>query len=275
MGGVRAFNPRTPGTRQMTVLDFSEITKTVPEKSLTERRLRHGGRNNTGRITSRFRGGEAKRAYRLVDFRREKEKIPGKVAAIEYDPNRNANIALIFYVDGEKRYILAPVGLEVGHTIIAADVCDIKPGNCLPLGFIPVGSLVHNIELKPKAGGKLVRSAGMAAQVLGKEESYANIRLPSGEVRKILLTCKATIGQVGNLAFENVVTGKAGRTRHKGRRPHVRGTAMNPVDHPHGGGEGRTKGGRHPVSPWGQLAKGKKTRNNARTDKFILERRKK
>lgn len=272
--GVKEFNPTSPGVRQMTMLDFSELTKKAPEKSLIERRLRTGGRNNTGRITSRFRGGGAKRAYRLIDFKRDKEGVPGKVMAIEYDPNRNAFIALICYRDGEKRYLLAPVDLHVGDEVISSATAEIRPGNCLPLQAVPVGALIHNLELKPNRGGQLVRSAGMSAQLIGKEEGYAQVRLPSGEIRKILLTCRATIGQVGNLAHENIVVGKAGRTRYKGRRPHVRGTAMNPVDHPHGGGEGRTKGGRHPVSPWGQLAKGKKTRNRPATDKYILTRRK-
>lgn len=271
--GTRSFRPTSPGVRQMTVSDFEEITKSKPEKSLVETYLRTGGRNNTGRITSRYRGQGAKRRYRLVDFKRDKEGIPGKTVAIEYDPARNARIALIQYQDGEKRYILAPVGLEVGHPVITSETADISPGNCLSLASVPVGATIHNIELQPKEGGKLVRSAGMGAQVVGKEGSYANVRLPSGELRKILLTARATIGQVGNISHENIVWGKAGRIRHFGIRPHVRGTAMNPVDHPHGGGEGRTKGGRHPVTPWGFPTKGKKTRNNPRTDKFILKRR--
>ncbi len=271
---VKEYNPTSPGVRQKTVLDFSELTKKAREKSLTERRLRTGGRNNTGRITSRFRGGGTRRAYRLIDFKRDKIDVPGRVLALEYDPNRSAFIALVQYADGERRYMLAPVDLKVGDAVLSADSAEIRPGNCLSLQAVPVGALIHNIELKPSAGGQLVRSAGMSAQLIGKEEGYAQVRLPSGEIRKILLTCKATIGQVGNLSHENIVVGKAGRTRYKGRLPHVRGTAMNPVDHPHGGGEGRTKGGRHPVSPWGQLAKGKKTRNRPLTDKYILTRRK-
>lgn len=272
--GIKEFNPTSPGMRQMTRLDFSELTKKAPEKSLMERHLRTGGRNNTGRMTLRFRGGGVKRAYRLIDFKRDKFGVPGRVTAIEYDPNRTSFIALIQYRDGEKRYILAPADLKVGDEVISADSAEIKSGNCLRLSSIPVGALIHNLELKPNHGGQLVRSAGMSAQLVGKEEIYASVRLPSGEIRKILLTCKATIGQVGNLAHENIVVGKAGRTRYRGFRPHVRGTAMNPVDHPHGGGEGRTKGGRHPVSPEGLLAKGKKTRNHPATDKYILQRRK-
>lgn len=272
--GIKEFNPTSPGIRQMTVLDFAEVSKKRPEKSLVERLLRHGGRNNTGRMTLRFRGGRVKRAYRQIDFKRTKLDIPARVVGIEYDPNRSAFIALLQYNDGEKGYILAPLGLKAGDEVLNSDRADIRPGNCLSLQAIPVGTLIHCLELKPKAGGKLVRSAGMAAQLVGKEEGYAHIRLPSGEVRKVLLMCKATIGQVGNLAHENVVIGKAGRVRYRGFRPHVRGTAMNPVDHPHGGGEGRTKGGRHPVSPEGLLAKGKKTRNNFRTNQYILKSRK-
>ncbi|MDZ4224835.1 MAG: 50S ribosomal protein L2 [bacterium] len=271
---MKSFNPTSPGVRQKTVLGFEEITKSKPEKSLVERRYSTGGRNNTGRITSRFRG-SLKRLYRLVDFKRDKVDVPGKVVAIEYDPNRSANIALIHYTDGEKRYILAPVGLKVGAQVITAEAADINPGNCMTLAAVPVGSEIHNIELKPGAGGKMVRSAGMVAQLVGKEHPYALVRLPSGEIRKILSACKATIGQVGNTDHENIVWGKAGRIRHMGWRPHVRGTAMNPVDHPHGGGEGRTKGGRHPVTPWGFPTKGKKTRNNARTDKYITKDRRK
>ncbi|OGQ03999.1 MAG: 50S ribosomal protein L2 [Deltaproteobacteria bacterium RIFCSPLOWO2_01_44_7] len=273
--GVKSFNPTSPGVRQMTISDFAEITKSTPEKSLTERHFKTGGRNNMGRITSRYRGGGEKRLYRLIDFKRDKEGVPGKVVSVEYDPNRSGNIALIHYVDGEKRYILAPLGLQVGQEVMSSDNADIKPGNCLPLANIPVGSEIHNIEIKPKAGGKLVRAAGMVSQLVGKEAPYVQIRLPSGEIRKFLMTCKATIGQVGNLDHENIVIGKAGRMRRQGWKSHVRGTAMNPVDHPHGGGEGRTKGGRHPVTPWGFPTKGKKTRNNARTDKYILKDRRK
>lgn len=273
--GVKSFNPTSAAIRQMTILDFSDLTKKRPEKKLTERTWRTGGRNNTGRITSRYRSRGAKRLYRQIDFRRDKEGVPGKVAALEYDPNRSANIALVHYRDGEKRYILAPLDLKIGQEVMSSSTADIQAGNCLPLTNIPVGATIHNIELKPKAGGKLVRSAGMGAQLVGKEEPYAHIRLPSGEVRKIFLMCRATIGQVGNLDHENIVIGKAGRMRHMGWSPHVRGTAMNPVDHPHGGGEGRTKGGRHPVTPWGFSTKGKKTRNNARTDKYIMKDRRK
>lgn len=271
---LRSFKPTSPGMRFKTVLDFSEITKVEPEKSLTHGIARSGGRNNEGHETVRFRGGGHKRLYRVVDFKRDKRNIPAKVAAIEYDPNRSARIALLHYVDGEKRYILAPLGLKVGDTVIAAEKAEIVPGNALPLANIPVGAMVHNVELKPGRGGQLVRAAGAAAQVMAKEGKYVTLRMPSGEVRTVLATCWATVGQVGNLDHANVSIGKAGRTRWLGRRPHVRGTAMNPVDHPHGGGEGRTKGGRHPVSPWGQPTKGYKTRRNKRTDRFIVKRRK-
>lgn len=273
--GIRDYKPRSPAIRQMTGHTFEEITKTRPEKSLVTTLLRHGGRNNTGRITMRHRGGGAKQLYRLIDFKRNKVSVPATVVAIEYDPNRTARIALIHYKDGEKSYILAPVGLNVGQTVVAGENADIFPGNCLPLRNIPVGTEIHNLELKEGAGGKLVRSAGMAAQVVGREEEIAHVRLPSGEVRKIRLNCRASIGQVSNVEHENIVIGKAGRQRHLGWRPFVRGTAMNPVDHPHGGGEGRTKGGRHPVTPWGFPTKGKKTRNNARTDSVILKDRRK
>lgn len=268
---IKTFNPTSPGVRQMVIINDESLTRSKPEKSLTERFLRTGGRNNTGRITSRYMGGGAKRRYRLIDFKRDKEDIPGKVVALEYDPNRSANIALIQYPDGEKRYILAPQDLKPGQVVMSSQKADIRPGNCLPLSHIPVGAVIHNIEVKPLAGGKLVRSAGMAAQLVGKEEPHAHIRLPSGEIRLFLLACKATIGQVGNVGHENTVWGKAGRRRHLGVSPHVRGTAMNPVDHPHGGGEGRTKGGRHPVTPWGFKTKGKKTRNSERTDKYIMK----
>ncbi|MBI4223314.1 MAG: 50S ribosomal protein L2 [Deltaproteobacteria bacterium] len=272
--GIKEYNPTSPGIRQMTGLDFSELTRRTPEKSLVERRLRTGGRNNTGRITAKYRGGGAKQAYRLVDFKRDKDGVPGKVASVEYDPNRSAHIALISYLDGEKRYILAPLQLKVGDDVLSGEKADIRPGNALPLNAIPVGTLIHCIELKAKAGGKLVRAAGQSAQLIGKEKGYAHVRLPSGEVRKVWLACRATIGQVGNVSHENVVIGKAGRTRHMGRLPVVRGTAMNPVDHPHGGGEGRTKGGRHPVSWKGFPNKGKKTRRNRRTTRYILKTRK-
>lgn len=273
--GTKKYKPTSPSMRQMTTNDFADITRKRPEKGLLAHLTQSGGRNNNGRITSRFRGGGAKRRYRLIDFRRDKENIPGKVVSVEYDPNRSANIALIHYVDGEKRYILAPAGLKVGQEVLASEKAEIMAGNCLTLGSIPVGSILHNIELKPGAGGKLVRSAGLGAQLVGKEDPYAHIRLPSGEIRQILLACRATIGPVGNQSHENVVIGNAGRNRHFGWRPHVRGTAMNPVDHPHGGGEGRTKGGRHPVTPWGFCTKGKKTRNNKRTNQYIMKDRRK
>jgi large subunit ribosomal protein L2 len=271
---LRSFKPTSPGIRFKTVLDFSDITKKRPEKSLVHGIARSGGRNNEGHETVRFRGGGHKRLYRVIDFKRDKRNVPAKVAAIEYDPNRSARIALLHYADGEKRYILAPLGLTVGQTVIAAEKAEIVPGNALPLANIPVGAMVHNVELKPGRGGQLVRAAGAAAQVMAKEGKYVTLRLPSGEVRLVLASCWATVGQVGNLDHANVSIGKAGRSRWLGRRPHVRGTAMNPVDHPHGGGEGRTKGGRHPVSPWGQPTKGYKTRRNKRTDRFIVKRRK-
>jgi large subunit ribosomal protein L2 len=271
---LRSFKPTSPGIRFKTVLDFSDITKKRPEKSLVHGIARSGGRNNEGHETVRFRGGGHKRLYRVIDFKRDKRNVPAKVAAIEYDPNRSARIALLHYADGEKRYILAPLGLTVGQTVIAAEKAEIVPGNALPLANIPVGAMVHNVELKPGRGGQLVRAAGAAAQVMAKEGKYVTLRLPSGEMRLVLASCWATVGQVGNLDHANVSIGKAGRSRWLGRRPHVRGTAMNPVDHPHGGGEGRTKGGRHPVSPWGQPTKGYKTRRNKRTDRFIVKRRK-
>ena len=273
--GIRNYNPTSPAIRQMTGHTFEEITKTRPEKSLVVSLLKQGGRNNTGRITMRHRGGGARQFYRLVDFKRNKTGIPATVVSIEYDPNRTSRIALIHYKDGVKSYILAPVGLKVGQTVEAGEAVDIIPGNCLPLKNIPVGTEIHNLELKIGAGGKLVRSAGMAAQIVGREGDYAHVRLPSGEVRMIRLDCRASVGQVGNVEHENIVIGKAGRQRHLGWRPFVRGTAMNPVDHPHGGGEGRTKGGRHPVTPWGFPTKGKKTRNNVRTNKYIMKDRRK
>ena len=259
----------------MSVSSFEEITKKKPEKSLVVPRKKTGGRNNVGRITTRHIGGGHKRKYRIIDFRRSKLEVPGRVAAIEYDPNRSANLALIHYADGEKRYILAPSNLRVGDTIVASTKGDteIKDGNSLPLKLIPLGTFVHNVEMKPGKGGQMARSAGSYAQVVAKEGGYGHLRLPSGEVKLINLVCTATIGQVGNLEHENVDWGKAGRSRWRGVRPTVRGTAMNPVDHPLGGGEGRTKGGRHPCSPWGQLAKGLKTRKNKRTDKFIVKKR--
>jgi len=275
MMAVREYKPTSAGRRFMSVSSFEEITKKKPEKSLVVPRKKTGGRNNVGRITTRHIGGGHKRKYRIIDFRRGKLEVPGRVAAIEYDPNRSANIALIHYVDGEKRYILAPSNLKVGEMIVASVKGDteIKDGNCLPLKLIPLGTFVHNVEMKPGKGGQMARSAGSYAQVVAKEGDYGHLRLPSGEVKLINLVCTATIGQVGNLEHENVDWGKAGRSRWRGVRPTVRGTAMNPVDHPLGGGEGRTKGGRHPCSPWGQLAKGLKTRKNKRTDKFIVKKR--
>jgi large subunit ribosomal protein L2 len=271
---LKKFNPTSAGRRFQTSLTFEEITAVRPEKSLTVGMRSTGGRNNQGRITSRYMGGGNKRLYRLIDFRRDKMGVPAKVASIEYDPNRTARIALLHYADGEKRYILAPNGLTVGAQVVAGPTADILPGNALPLRGIPLGTTIHNIELKRGRGGQLVRSAGAAAQLMAKEGSYAQVRLPSGEVREVHIDCYATIGQVGNLEHENVSIGKAGRNRWIGRRPHVRGVAMNPVDHPMGGGEGKTSGGRHPTSPWGWKTKGAKTRNNKRTDSFIIRRRK-
>ncbi len=271
---MRTFKPTSPGMRFKTALDFAEISAKRPEKSLTKGTTRCGGRNNEGHATVRFRGGGHKRLYRDIDFRRDKRGIPAKVSAIEYDPNRSARIALLIYADGEKRYILAPVGLAVGQAVMAAERAEIVPGNALPLKNIPLGAMVHNVELKPGFGGQFARSAGAAAQLMAKEGKYVTLRMPSGEMRMVLAACWATVGQVGNVDHANVSIGKAGRTRWVGRRPHVRGTAMNPVDHPHGGGEGKTKGGRHPVSPWGQPTKGYKTRTNKRTTRFIVKRRK-
>jgi large subunit ribosomal protein L2 len=271
---LKSFRPTSPGIRFMTRLDHADVTKDTPEKRLTKGISSSGGRNSEGHETVRFRGGGHKRRYRRIDFRRDKRDVPAKVAAIEYDPNRSANIALLHYADGEKRYILAPAGLRVGATILAAEKAEIMPGNALPLSSIPTGALVHNVELRPGKGGQMVRAAGASAQLMAKEGKYATLRLPSGEMRLVLATCWATIGQVGNADHSNVSIGKAGRTRWQGRRPHVRGTAMNPIDHPHGGGEGKTKGGRHPVSPWGQPTKGYKTRRAKRTDRFIVKRRK-
>lgn len=269
----KEFNPVTPSRRFITVLDFSDLTKKSPEKRLTESKPSTGARNSYGRITSRFRGGGHKRRYRLIDFRRDKREISARVTALEYDPNRSARLALLTYADGEKRYILAPEGMSVGKTIIASDKADIQIGNALPLKKIPSGTNVHNVELKLGAGGKLARSAGAMVQIVGFEGGYALLRMPSGEIRRVNEGCWATIGQVGNLEHENIVIGKAGRKRWLGKRPHNRGVSMNPVDHPLGGGEGRTSGGRHPCSPWGQLAKGLKTRRNLRTDRFIVRRR--
>ncbi|MED2974326.1 50S ribosomal protein L2 [Fictibacillus sp. B-59209] len=275
--GIKKFKPITNGRRGMTQLDFAEITTDKPEKSLLAPLSKKAGRNNQGKLTVRHQGGGHKRKYRIIDFKRNKDGIPGRVATIEYDPNRTANIALINYVDGEKRYILAPKGLKVGQEIMSGVGADIKVGNALPLANIPVGSTIHNIELKPGKGGQLARSAGAEAQLLGKEEKYALVRLGSGEVRMILLTCRATIGQVGNLEHELVNVGKAGRSRWMGIRPTVRGSVMNPNDHPHGGGEGRAPIGRKsPMSPWGKPTLGYKTRKkNKTTDKYIVRRRKK
>ena len=272
--GTRKVSPTSPGRRFQTYLTFDEITRTEPEKSLTEPLKRTGGRNNLGRVTAWQRGGGHKRLFRIIDFRRDKINIPAKVASIEYDPNRSAHIALLHDVDGEKRYILAPVGLTAGDQVITGTEADIKPGNCLKLANMPLGTVVHNIEMKPGKGGQLARSAGTSAQLIAKEGKYATLRLPSGEMRMILLECRATVGQVGNIDHENVSLGKAGRNRWRGKRPHVRGVAMNPVDHPMGGGEGRSSGGRHPCSPWGVPSKGYRTRKSKRSDKFILHRRK-
>ena len=274
--GIKVLKPVTPGQRGMTVSTFEEITKTEPEKSLIAGRVKSTGRNCYGRITSRRRGGGHKRLYRIIDFkRRDKAGIPAKVAAIEYDPNRTARIALLHYRDGEKRYIIAPKDLKVGDEVIAGDDVDIKVGNALPLNKIPTGTIVHNIELYPGRGGQLCRAAGTYAQIMDKEEKYVLLRLPSGEIRKVLGTCYATVGQVGNEDHENITIGKAGRNRHLNRRPKVRGVAMNPIDHPHGGGEGKTSGGRHPCSPWGWITKGYKTRKKKKlSDKLIVKRRK-
>jgi large subunit ribosomal protein L2 len=270
---IKTMKPTTPARRYQTYSTFEEITSTEPEKSLTKPVKKTGGRNNAGRMTSRHRGGGHKRKYRVVDFRREKTDIPAKVKTIEYDPNRSARIALVSYADGEKRYIVAPVDLKVGDPVITSAAADIKPGNAMPLRNIPLGSLIHNIELRPGKGAQMVRSAGTYAQLMAKEGAYAQVRLPSGEVRKVHIECKATIGQVGNVTHEGVSIGKAGRTRWLGQKPRVRGVAMNPIDHPMGGGEGKTSGGRHPCTPWGVPTKGYKTRKNKTTDKYIIKKR--
>jgi large subunit ribosomal protein L2 len=267
------FRPTSPGRRFRTGFDFSEITKDRPEQSLVGPLPKSGGRNNTGRMTARHRGGGHKRLYRVIDFRREKAGVPATVKAVEYDPNRSARIALLHYADGAKAYILAPVGLTVGDRVETGPQADIKPGNSLPLANIPLGTTVHAVELRPGRGAQLGRSAGVSIQLMAKEGDYALLKLPSSELRRVRLTCRATIGQVGNLEHENLSHGKAGRVRWLGQKPHVRGIAMNPVDHPHGGGEGRSKGN-HPQTPWGKPTKGYKTRHNKRTDKFILQRRK-
>ncbi|MEW6725581.1 MAG: 50S ribosomal protein L2 [Bacillota bacterium] len=273
---TKKFKPTSPGRRFVTVSDFAEITAAEPEKSLVQPLKRTGGRNTQGRLTVRHQGGGHKRKYRIIDFKRDKDGIPAKVVSIEYDPNRSANIALVSYADGEKRYILAPVGLQVGQTIVSGPDADIKVGNALPLRNIPAGTLIHNLEYYPGQGAKVVRSAGGAAQLMAKEGDYAHVRLPSGEVRLFSMDCKATIGQVGNLEHENITVGKAGRNRWLGIRPTVRGVVMNPVDHPHGGGEGRSPIGRAPVTPWGKPALGAKTRKkNKPSDKLIVKRRSK
>ncbi|MGH2521565.1 MAG: 50S ribosomal protein L2 [Anaerolineales bacterium] len=271
---VKVYKPTSPGRRGMTSATFEEITKSKPERSLIRAKSKKGGRDFTGSISVRHRGGGSRRHYRVIDFKRNKLDVPAKVAAIEYDPNRSARIALLHYTDGEKRYIIAPLELKVGDTVIASKNADIRPGNALPLANIPLGTLIHNIELQPGKGGQLVRSAGTAAQLLGKEGDYAQVRMPSGEVRLIRQTCMATIGEVGNLDHSNIKLGKAGRKRHMGIRPTVRGTAMSPRDHPHGGGEGRQPVGKPgPRSPWGKPTRGYKTRNNKLTDKYIVKRR--
>ncbi len=270
---IKSFKPTSAGRRQMEVLVRTELTASKPYKPLLEPKPGTGGRNNLGWVSAWQRGGGHKRRYRVIDFKRDKDGVPGTVSTIEYDPNRSANIALVTYRDGDKRYMIAPLGLSVGQTILAAPSADIVVGNCLPLRNIPVGTTVHNIELRPGKGGQLARSAGAGAQILAKEGKYAHLRLPSGEVRLVLTECRATIGQVGNIDYANVSVGKAGRSRWLGKRPMVRGVAMNPVDHPHGGGEGKTSGGRHPVTPWAVPTKGHKTRNSPRTDRFVIRRR--
>ena len=271
---IKKYNPYTPSKRNMSTLDNSELSKAKPLKSLLAPKKKTDGRNNSGKITVRRRGGGLKRRYRIVDFKRSKLDVPAKVHSINYDPNRSANLALLHYLDGHKSFILAPAGLKAGDTIVSGKEADIKVGNSKLLSEMPVGTLVHNVELSPGAGGQLARSAGSYVQVMAKEEKFVLLRLPSGEVRKVPSNCRATIGQVGNLEYEQTVVGKAGKSRLLGKRPKVRGVVMNPVDHPHGGGEGRTSGGRHPVSPWGTPTKGYKTRKNKRTNVFIVKRRK-
>ncbi len=272
---ARKHKPTSPARRNYETADFSMLDKKAPERRLTSAKKSTGGRNNHGRITVRFRGGGHKRRYREIDFKRNKIGVPGKVAAVEYDPNRTAHIALIHYADGEKGYILCPDGLKRGDQVISSRNADVKPGNAMPLRYIPLGTVIHNVELKIGKGAQLIRSAGAAGQLMAKEGKYAQVRLPSGEVRMVHLDCRATIGHVSNNQHARISMGKAGRTRWLGRRPHNRGVTMNPVDHPMGGGEGRTSGGRHPCSPWGQLAKGKKTRTNKASNKFIVRKRKK
>ena len=274
--GMKHFNPTTPSLRNMTVSTFDEITKKTPEKSLLTTKKKNSGRNSYGRITVRHQGGGNRQKYRIIDFKRRKDNVPATVIGIEYDPNRSANIALIEYEDGEKSYILAPIGLTDGDKVISGEKADIKPGNCMKIESIPVGTMIHNIELNPGQGGKLVRAAGQEAQLMAKEGKYAHVRLPSGEMRLIMAVCRATIGTVGNSDHENIKIGKAGRSRHMGKRPEVRGSVMNPVDHPHGGGEGRAPVGHAgPMTPWGKPALGYKTRKkNKQSDKFIVKRRK-
>ena len=273
--GIKKYKPTSPGRRFVTGSDFQEITSTTPEKSLLGKVGKTGGRNNNGRITSRHIGGGHKRRYRIIDFKRQKDGVPAKVATIEYDPNRTARIALLHYADGEKRYILAPLRLRVGDTVMSGPTADIKPGNALPLRDIPTGTILHNIELQAGRGGQIVRSAGTGAQLMAKEGDYATLRLPSSEMRMVHLDCRATIGQIGNVEHENITVGKAGRSRWKGVRPRVRGSAMNPVDHPHGGGEGKSNSGRHPVTPWGVPTNGYRTRNKLKaSSKYIVRGRK-
>jgi len=272
---LKEYRPTSPARRHMTVSDFADVSRKAPEKKLTRTMKKSGGRNNHGHITTRHIGGGHKRRYRIIDWRREKDGIPAKVAAIEYDPNRTARIALLHYADGEKRYILAPVGVSVGDVLLSGETVDIRPGNTLPIRSIPLGTVIHNVEAQPGSGGRMIRSAGSFGQLMAKENGYAQIRMPSGEVRQVLEDCKATIGQLSNVENSTIRVGKAGKSRWRGIRPTVRGLAMNPVDHPHGGGEGKSgQGNPHPVSPWGQKTKGLKTRNNRRTDKFIVSRRK-
>ncbi|MGH9633082.1 MAG: 50S ribosomal protein L2 [Bryobacteraceae bacterium] len=270
---IKSYRPTTPTRRYQSVVSRQDITKETPEKALVVGKHKTGGRTSSGRISSRFMGGGSKKAYRLIDFKRDKFGVPARVAAIEYDPNRTARIALLHYADGEKRYILAPIGLAVGQTVSSGPEADILTGNALPLKNIPPGTVVHNIELKPGKGGQMARSAGSQAQLVSRESEYALLKLPSGETRLVRVECMATVGQVGNVEHENVSLGKAGRARWLGHRPHNRGVSMNPVDHPHGGGEGKTSGGRHPVTPWGQPTRGFKTRNNKRTNKMIVSRK--
>ena len=269
---IRRYKPTSPARRSMSVSTFEEITKKKPEKNLTEPLKKHAGRNNKGRITTRHRGGGNRRLYRIIDFKRNKADVPARVAAIEYDPNRSARIALLFYADGEKRYILAPLGVRVGDTVVSGESVPVRTGNAMPLRNIPTGTQVHNIELYPGKGGQLCRSAGTSAQLMAKVNNYAQLRMPSGEVRLVHLSCMATLGQVGNVDHENIEIGKAGRSRHMGRRPHVRGSVMNPNDHPHGGGEGKAPIGGQPKTPWGRPAF-QRTRKNKRTDSMIVRRR--